>query len=60
MLDKVDELKKAAVHTKLELDVRKRQEEEQKRRLAELQELQEGFEQKFNSLEVGITSPCFP
>lgn len=35
-----------------ELKVRKRQEEEQKRRLAELKDIHTDFEQKYNSLEV--------
>ncbi len=47
----MDELKKRSEDLKREALTRKRQEEEQKRRLAELQAQQIDFSEKFNSLE---------
>ncbi|GMH37875.1 hypothetical protein BSKO_05759 [Bryopsis sp. KO-2023] len=61
LFTKVDELTKATAETKEELQIRKRQEEEQKRRLAELKDMHDDFEQKYNSLEEEVaakTSKC--
>lgn len=52
LLQKVDELKARSNATKQELEVRRRQKEEQMRRLAELQTQQIDLQKKYSSLEV--------
>lgn len=54
LLDKVDELKKRSEDTKRELAIRKRQEEEQKRRLVELQDVTTAIDAKYSSMEEEI------
>src|SRR3569833_1669894 len=52
LLDKVDELKKRSEDTKREMALRQRQEEEQKRRLEDLEANNMEFDKKYSSLEV--------
>jgi kinesin family protein 3/17 len=52
LLDKVDELKARSNATKQELEVRRRQQEEQQRQLEQLQVVQLDLSKKYSSLEV--------
>jgi len=53
LLEKVDELKARSADTKAALEVQRRQEEEQRRHVKELELQRMDFDAKFNSLEVG-------
>ncbi len=58
LLDKVDELKQRSAATKQELEVQRRMEEEQKRRLKELALQNMDTNQKYSSLEVRLVGGC--